>query len=254
MDNFGQNRDVFNSGVNSTPQYRSTSYDYEYEQARREMTEDLTRDVTRKSFIFMFIALMITTFAALTTSPITAVNLVASGGFIGVIIAELAIVFISSYAIKNNNVVLAGVLYTIYAYLTGFTFAIIFIAYDLGSIGYAFGVTAVMFAIMAVFGFVTKVNLTKLGNLCLMGLIGMILATVGNYFIFHSSGFELIECYVVIALFIGITAWDVQKIKVLCSQSTEDRSLSLALMCGFDLYLDFINIFLRVLRIMGRRK
>ena len=212
-----------------------------------------TQKVVAKSFLFMMVALIITAFAAMTTSPALAIRMLTGGTFFILLIAEIAIVLISNAAIKRNNAVLAGILYTVYSFLTGMTFSILILAYTGTSIAATFFVTAGMFAVMAVIGLTTDKDLTKIGSLCLMGLIGIILASVVNIFIGNSM-FDLVISGIGVLIFVGLTAYDTQKIKQMALASNGMTENSIALFGAFQLYLDFINLFLRLLRFMGKRK
>lgn len=214
----------------------------------------LAQEVVAKSFLFMFIALLITTFASFTTSPYTAIYLLTGNRFIILVIAELLIVMISNFAIRKNIAVLAGVLYVAYSYLTGVTMAIIFMVYTTASITAVFFVTAGMFGIMALYGLATKSDLSSLGSICFMGLIGVIISSVVNMFILRSTIFDTVICGIGVLVFVGLTAYDVQKIKERVAYSNGENVLTLALYGGFQLYLDFINLFLKLLRLFGKRK
>ena len=210
-------------------------------------------DVVSKSFLFMFAALLITAFAAFTTGPEFALNLVASGNFYLFVIAEIAIVLISNVAIRKNNAILAAVLYIAYSYLTGMTLSIIFLVYSMSSIASVFLITAAVFAVMAVYGMITKTDLSSFGNICFMGLLGIIIASVVNLFFLHSTGLDLIISYIGVLVFVGLTAYDVQKIKERAASATTETNMTLALFGAFELYLDFVNLFLKILSIFGSR-
>ena len=228
--------------------------DYAYQAAKLSLRETLAQEVVAKSFMFMLIALLISTVAALTTSPFMVLNLMNGGGFLLLVVAELVIVFVSNRAIRKNNPVLAGVLFAIYSYINGVTLSVIFLAYSGTTIISAFAVTALTFGIMAVYGLVAKKDLTKIGNMLLMALIGILISSFVNIIIFRSSMFDTVIDAVVILVFIGITAYDTQRIKKSIAISNDNNVLCLSLNGAFQLYLDFINIFLRVLSILGRRK
>jgi len=175
------------------------------------------------------------------------------GTFWILFIVEIAIVLAGNWAVQKNNAVLAAVLYTVYSFVTGMTLSIIFLAYTGESIVSVFFITAAMFASMAVVGLVTKKDLTGIGSICFMGLIGIIIAGLVNMFI-RSSVFDLIVSVIGVVIFVGLTAYDVQKIKRMAAYSTDLTENSLALFGAFQLYLDFINLFLRLLRIMGKKR
>lgn len=204
--------------------------------------------VVAKTFLFMTVALLITAFAALTT-PVAAVL----NSFYVLLIAEIAIVLIGNVAISKNNAVLAAVLYTVYSFINGMTLSVIFFLYTRESIGSVFFVTAGMFAVMTVIGMTTGKDLTKIGSMAMMALIGLILAGIVNIFV-ASSALDFITAAVGVVVFVGLTAYDVQKVKQMAQYSTIENENTLALFGAFQLYLDFVNLFLKLLRLMGKRK
>ncbi|MCR4750263.1 MAG: Bax inhibitor-1/YccA family protein [Lachnospiraceae bacterium] len=214
----------------------------------------ITQKVVAKSFMFMVVALIITAIASMITSPATAIKMMSGGSFFILLIVEIAIVLISNSAIKKNNAILAGALYTAYSFITGMTFSVLIYAYTGSSLAATFFVTAGMFGIMAIIGLTTDRDLTGIGSICLMGLVGIILAGIVNIFILRNSMFDLILSIIGVVIFVGLTAYDTQKIKQMSLYSTAMTENSLALFGAFQLYLDFINLFLRLLRIMGRRR
>lgn len=231
--------------------YGYEEYTSEYSPVARPVD---TGKVITKSFLFMFVALVITAFASLTTSPMTAVRMMNGGSFFILLIAELGIVFASNAALRKNNVVLGGILYTVYSFITGMTLSVIYVVYTGSSIASTFLITAVMFGSFAVVGLVTKKDLTKIGSLCIMGLWGIIISGIVNVFFIRSNGFDLIVSVIAIVIFVGLTAYDMQKIKNMCAYSEVESENALAMMGAFEIYLDFINLFLRLLRLFGKRK
>lgn len=213
----------------------------------------VAQEVVAKSFLFMFVALLITAFASLTTSPMVAFRMVTGSGFIVLIVAELAIVMISNWAVRKNIPVLAGIMLAIYSWLTGVLLSVIYVAYTGGSIVAVFFITAGLFAFMAIFGMVTGKDLTSVGNLCFMGLLGIILAAVVNIFL-RNPMIDMITCIIGVVIFVGLTAYDAQKIKRLASTSDGSNVMALAMYGALELYLDFINLFLKLLRLLGRSK
>lgn len=212
------------------------------------------QEVVAKSFLFMVVALVITAVASLTTSPIVAYRMLTGSGFIILVFAEVAIVMVSNWAISKNNAVLAGVLFAAYSYLTGVLFSILFLAYTTASITIIFLVTAAIFGIMAVYGLVTKKDLSSAGSILLMGLMGIIIVSSVNLLLIKSSMVDTVISAIGVLIFVGLTAYDTQKIKNLVAVSNDGNVLSLALMGAFELYLDFINLFLKLLRLFGRRR
>lgn len=170
------------------------------------------------------------------------------------IVAELGIVIALSAAIGKLQSSTALFMFFAYAFLNGLTIAVIFLAYTKASIASTFFVTAGTFAVMSIYGYTTKSDLTSLGSFLMMGLIGIIIASCVNFF-FRSPAFYWLITYVGIAIFVGLTAYDAQKIKEMgyagFSGSEDERKG--AIIGALRLYLDFINLFLLLLRVLGRR-
>ena len=212
----------------------------------------------RKVYVWMTLALAITGVTAygVATSEVL-LTLIFSNSIIrwGLLIAELALVIGVTGAINRLSFTTATLLFTLYSVLTGVTFSVIFLAFDAMVITKVFLITAGTFGLMSLIGYTTKTDLTSLGKLCFMGLLGVILATLVNLFL-HSSGFDLILSYVGVAVFIGLTAYDSQKIRQMLAMCPDggEQAQKLALLGALSLYLDFINLFLYLLRIFGNRK
>ncbi|MBR5421525.1 MAG: Bax inhibitor-1/YccA family protein [Lachnospiraceae bacterium] len=220
-----------------------------------ELMEAMQQKVVNKAFLYMVAALGVTAVAAFWAPNAMANFLASSPSSLFILIAlELAVVIVSNIAIRKNNAPLTVILFTIYSFLTGATLGVVFWAYELSSVGSIFLMTAVIFGVMAVYGLVTKKDLSSIGSILMMGLIGIIIATIVNAFILHSAALDMIVSFIGIAIFVGLTAFDTQKIKKNVAMSDGDNLEVLALSGAFELYLDFINIFIRLLRIMGRRK
>lgn len=165
-------------------------------------------------------------------------------------IAEIVVVIALSAKAAKMSPLSAKIWFIVYALLNGVTFGVIFAAYDIGTVGYAFLVTAIVFAVMTVYGYVTKTDLSSIGNLFVMALFGLMIATVLNFFI-RSDGWTLALMYIGVVIFIGLIGYDTQKIKQLAyheGNGVQNASILGALV----LYLDFINIFIRLVRIMDR--
>lgn len=241
------------NNYNTTP-----SFNYDNETVAPEQAQNLKallcEEVILKSFLFMVGALLITACAARTISPYIAFQLLSGVNFYILIAAELGIVFASNWALRKNNAILAGILFTAYSYLTGVTLSIIFLIYTTASIVAIFVTTAAVFGIMAVYGLVTKRDLSSIGNLCLMGLLGIILISFVNIFILKSTMLDTAISAIGVLIFVGLTAYDTQKIKKNVAASNSQNVTSLALYGAFELYLDFINLFLKLLSLLGKRK
>ena len=150
----------------------------------------------------------------------------------------------------------ASLLFVAYSVLNGLTFSVIFLVYTMSSISSVFFITAGTFAAMSFIGYTTRKDLTGLGKILIMALIGIIIATVVNIFI-KSSGLMMIVSYIGVLIFVGLTAYDTQKIKKMFLQAgteVNDSTQKLALLGSLTLYLDFINLFLYLLRILGDRR
>ncbi len=170
------------------------------------------------------------------------------------IIAELGLVFVLSGMIQKISASLATALFAAYAALNGVTLGFIFAVYSPAAIASAFATTAVTFGAMAVFGSVTKCDLTKLGSILFMALIGLIIASLVNLFWANSTLYWVVT-YAGVLIFVGLTAYDAQKIKQLYLRlgGTSEMNRKLMVLGALSLYLDFINLFLYLLRIFGRR-
>ena len=168
---------------------------------------------------------------------------------------QIGIVMWLSSRIAQLSVMAATVGFSIYATLNGVMFSTIFLVYTGASIALTFMVTAGTFALVSVYGFVTKRNLTSAGSFCAMALIGIILASLVNLF-FKSSVLYWILTYAGVAIFIGLTAYDTQQLKQIHRQGfgSQEMTQKIALLGALKLYLDFINLFLLLMRVMGRRK
>ncbi len=172
------------------------------------------------------------------------------------LIATVALVWHLSASVARMSLKKAAAVFIIYSILNGLTMASVFVVYTMTSIASTFFVTAGTFAVMSVYGTMTKTDLSRVGNLCLMGLFGLILATIVNFF-FDNSFFELLISYAGILIFTGLTAYDTQQIRRIAEThdtGATDAGQKIALIGALSLYLDFINLFLYLLRIAGDRK
>jgi FtsH-binding integral membrane protein len=175
--------------------------------------------------------------------------------FYGLLILELALVWGLSAAINRIPAIFAIFIFLAYAVINGITFSVIFMFFNLGSIFVTFAVTAGMFAGTSALGYITKMDLSKMGALLMMALIGLILASVANMFL-NASGLEWIICFAGVIIFTGLTAWDTQKIKKWSQQidNSSEEGNKASIMGALMLYLDFINMFLFLLRLLGRMR
>ena len=213
----------------------------------------------RKVYVWMALALTITGFTAygVSTSPVILQAIVTNKMlFWGLMIAELALVLWVSAGINRLSLTSATLLFVVYSVINGVTMSFIFLAYTMSSVASVFLITAGTFAVMAFIGYTTKTDLTSIGKLALMALVGVIIATLVNLFLVKSTMFDLILSYVGVAVFVGLTAYDSQKIKrmLLMQEDGGERAQKVALLGALSLYLDFINLFLYLLRLFGDRR
>lgn len=213
----------------------------------------------RRVYLWMTLALTITGFVALYVArSYTLLEMMLQNQFMfwGLLIAEVALVMYISVRINRISVTTATLLFIVYAVLNGITMSTLFVIYTASSIASTFFITAGTFGTMALIGSFTRKDLTKLGSICIMGVIGLIIASLVNLFL-HSSMMTLIISYIGVLLFVGLTAYDAQKIKRLLSADgikVNDNTQKIALLGALTLYLDFINLFIYLLHILGDRK
>lgn len=212
----------------------------------------------RKVYVWMTLALVLTGVTAygVATSPGILNALVTNKAlFFGLIIAEFALVFGVSGAINRLSLATATLMFVTYSVINGALLSFIFLAYTMESITSVFFITAGTFATMAVIGYTTKKDLTSIGRILFMALIGIIIATIVNMFI-GSTGLNMIISYLGVLIFVGLTAYDSQKIKQMLAVSgdTGETGQKLALIGALTLYLDFINLFIYLLRILGSKR
>ena len=212
----------------------------------------------RKVYVWMTFALAITGITAyLVATNETLLTLIYSHQAVMwvLIIAELAIVIGVTAAINKISLPVATLLFVAYSVLNGALFSSIFLVYTMASIAKVFFITAGTFGAMSLYGYTTKSDLTSWGKILIMGVLGLIIATVVNLFL-KSSGLEMIISYAGVLIFVGLTAYDTQKIKQMCLQAPDagETMQKYALLGALSLYLDFINLFIYLLRIFGRRE
>jgi len=177
------------------------------------------------------------------------------GAIFGIFIAELALVVVISSAIRALNAAAATALFVLFAALNGLMLSSVFFIYTLPSITGTFVACAAMFGVMSVYGMVTKTDLTSLGKILFMALIGLIVASIVNIFV-ASSVLYWIVSYAGVIIFAGLTAYDTQRLRLMAVSVQGDSAMAarLSVNGALILYLDFINMFLFLLRFMGKRK
>src|ERR1035437_7877158 len=194
--------------------------------------------------------------AYMASDPRMIINLVHNSVlFYGLMIAELGLVLVLSAWIAKMEVSTAKFPFLFYAALTGVSMSTVYLVYTSQSIASTFFLTAGLFGTMSAYGYLTKTDLTTIGNICFMGLIGLILASVVNMWL-HSPAIMWATTYIGILIFTGLTAYDSQKIKAMYDASSDgtDVETKSAILGALALYLDFINLFLSLLRATGRRR
>lgn len=202
-----------------------------------------------KVYLWLFIGLLVT-FAtgAYTATNEDAISVIFSNGYYWIfVLIELGLAIFLSARIHKMQPTTAKISYLLYTFFSGLTFASLFVVYKLESIILVFAVTAVLFLIFAAIGHFTKMDLSKIGTYLIMMLIGIILCTLINLFL-QNSTFDIVISAISVIVFLGFIAYDVQKIKRLNGYLAEDN---LAVIGAFELYLDFINIFIDLLRLFG---
>ena len=212
----------------------------------------------RKVYVWMTLALVITGVTAygVATSPGLMMAIATNKLlFWGLIIAEFGLVVSISAVINRLSLTTATLLFVLYSVINGATLSFIFAIYTMSSIASVFFITAGTFAVMAVIGYTTKKDLTSMGKILFMALIGIIIATIVNIFL-KSTGLQMIVSYLGVLIFVGLTAYDSQKIKqmLLMAPDAGEGAQKIALLGALSLYLDFVNLFIYLLRIFGRRE
>ncbi|MBQ0063276.1 MAG: Bax inhibitor-1/YccA family protein [Prevotella sp.] len=221
------------------------------------MVNTVLPSLMRKVYTWMTLAMVITALTAygVAHNP-TLLQMIYSSSFALILlcVVELGLVFYLSARISTLSLTTATIMFIVYSALNGVVLSSVFIIYTQESLVQVFLVTACTFAVMALFGYRTSRNLSKVGQILFMALIGLIIATVVNIFL-KSSGLNMILNYLGILIFVGLTAWDSQKIKhmLMACEDMGEGAQKVALLGSLTLYLDFINLFLYLLRIFGRR-
>ncbi|MBW2568601.1 MAG: Bax inhibitor-1/YccA family protein [Deltaproteobacteria bacterium] len=223
-------------------------------------TQVLVNDFVRSVYNWMALGLGLTGFIAFYVSNSPDLIKMIFGNqilFFGLIIGELGLVFYLSARVQKIQASTATALFILYAALNGVTLSFIFLIYTQASIASTFFICSATFVSCSIYGMVTKRDLTSLGGFMAMGLIGIIIASVVNMFI-RSSGMSLIISYIGVFVFVGLTAYDTQKLKRMALAQPSDLEAGVvrkgAIMGALTLYLDFINLFLMLLRILGDRR
>lgn len=215
----------------------------------------MNESILSKIFWWMCVGLLVTfaTGALLASNPMMIVRLASSLGGYGLVlimVLEVVLVIVLSARIHKMNAMTAKICFLLYAFISGISFSSVFLAYDIGSVIWVFLASSLIFALFAFLGNKTSVNLNKIGTYFLMALLAVIVCTIINIFT-QSPTFDLIISIVMIIIFMGITAYDVQSVKRLEGVMEDDN---LAILGALELYLDYINLFLQLLGLFGNSK
>lgn len=213
----------------------------------------MEKSIFTKVYMWVFIGLMITFGSGylLSTSEAAIRTVFGSGLYWLIFIGEFVIAIILPLRLKKMSKTTSIVLYLLYTLLTGLTFASIFLMYKISSIIYIFLVAALTFLIFAMIGRFTKIDLSNIGIVLLMALIGILILSIINMFLGNES-LDMMLCVLGLVIFFIYTAYDIQKIKHMDTLGIEEDKL--AIYGAFQLFLDFINIFIRLLQLMGKNK
>ncbi len=206
-----------------------------------------------KVFAWMFLGLFVTAGASVyvAMNPTMLLNIFGTSVYYWLVLLELGLVIFLSARIHKMSFATAGISFLLYSFVSGVTLASIVVVYEISSLILLFGLTALLFLVFGLIGYFTKIDLSKFGNIMFMILLGIIIATLVNIFMGNTM-LDIIICCVGIAVFLGIVAYDIQKIKEL-SYGIEDENKA-AIYGALQLYLDFVNIFLYLLQLFGKAK
>lgn len=206
-----------------------------------------------KVYGWMFVGLSATALTALATASSQELFLLVMKNFIFFVVAEFGLVLLLSFLAQKMSPALAGLMFLLYAVVNGLTLSGIFFAYQLGSITGAFAVTAGVFGAMTLYATVTKKDLSGWGSFLFIGLVGVVVAGIVNIFVMNDMLGFVVSCACVV-VFAGLTAYDTQKLRTYFSAAYAGGGTgSLAVVGALMLYLDFVNLFLAILRLFGRR-
>jgi FtsH-binding integral membrane protein len=231
--------------------------DYTYQNVVQLNDADASRKFLANVFLWMFVALGISAFFAFffASNPALYASIRGTGLGTIVMLAPLAFVLIISFGFNRLSYGVLAILFIAYAVVMGISLSFILLAFTASSVLGVFITSSLLFGVMAIAGYTTHQDLTKFGSIMIMLLFGIIIASLVNFFL-HSSGLDMIISYVGVAVFVGLTAYDVQKLKRIGAgiEYGDASANKMALMGGLTLYLDFVNLFLMLLRIFGRRR
>ena len=207
-----------------------------------------------KTFFWMFLGLLGSGIIAwYTYASGLFIDIVLEGYFNILLIIELVAVIVFSLLFRKLPPWAVGILYFVYSMINGVTLSVIFAVFELSSIIYLFVVSAIIFAVLGIIGYKTNANLSRWSPYITVFLIAGLVLSLLNLFIFKNSTFDLILDWIILAIFCGVTIYDINRIKLLQSEPSINQE-KIHIYCAMQLYLDFINIFLRILSIFGKKR
>lgn len=222
------------------------------------VTSEAVRPLLKWTYLWMIVGLVVTGVVAMSVNVEQVfAGPSAQGLFLGAVIGEFILVIALSWAISRLSPAVAAIMFLVYAALNGFTLSLFLYIYTGESVALAFFIAAGTFAAMSVIGFTTDIDLTQWRTYLFVGLFGLLIALVVNMFL-QSSGLEILISFVGVAIFMGLTAYDTQKIKYMAAspefQADGEAVAKYSIFAALRLYLDFINLFIFLLRLFGRRR
>ena len=220
---------------------------------RNTAAVSLTNSVMRRVYFKMFLAMIVTAVTSVFVAGNEAIlTLIFSSRVapIVLLVLQVGVVLILSGRIQKLSTGTASLLFYLYSVLTGVTLSVILLVYTASSIAQTFFITAAVFAAMSIYGYFTSNDLSRFGSIMFMALIGLIVCSLVNMF-FKSSTMDWIISFAGVLIFIGLTAWDTKKIKYMTAYADESMVGKIATIGALNLYLDFVNLFLYLLRFFG---
>ncbi len=217
------------------------------------LAEESARTFMQRVYWWMCVGLALTGGIAFTVASSQSLTQLVLPLFYPLVVVELVVVLAFSFLSSRVSGPIAAVMFLAYAVLNGLTFSVIFLVYELGSIGTAFIISAGTFAALSAYGTFTKTDLTAWRSFLMIGLFGIIIAGIVNIFV-QSDMLGFVKSCAAVVIFAGLTAYDTQKLRQHHANSGFSSAMSLSIMGALMLYLDFVNLFLNLLRLLGRRR
>lgn len=229
----------------------NTTMTYNYEEARRVSVTKVYGEMT----IGILVTAVVAVLGQITGAYYSFLMATGMVGLIGLCVVQIALAVVLGMRVTKMKSATARVMFYVYAALMGFTLSSIFMVYDLGSIGVALGVTAAFFFALTMFGMTTKFNMLKAGPILMIGLIVLIISQIVLAFV-QVDGMTKIVCAIGLILFAGMTIYDAQSTRALLTEyeaQSSEMVKKISILCALNLYLDFVNMFLYILQLLGNR-